>query len=661
MRASTLGAQLLLATLAPLAFASAAQGSPSFLPATTLGASTFAECPMQATMGPSGSAVALWSVKEGETGSVRAATRAPGSAWAEGGTLRQAGPPCVQGLVTNARGDVAGVWEAQFKDHPEDKVPSYHLIVGFRAAGGAWQQTTVVDEGTTETLAPDIAMDGAGDVTLVWRSNQPGHTVEAAFKPAGGAWQAAAPVSPETNNAYQPHVAMDQAGDTYVIWQHEPETSQEVIASAFRPAGGSWRTPVMMSVPAKGVLRAPPRIFMNPAGEAVAVWAHWDGANAIIQTSTARTAEHWEPAFDLSRPGKDAEVPHAAIDARGDEVAVWERKGEANTVIQAASRPAGSAWTAPATLSQEGHDAHWPSVELGPAGEAVAAWERFNGSNVIDQAATGSPAGVWQPAVDLSPTAHDGYTPSVSGDGAGNGLIAWESREGSSYTAVAVGYDGAAPSVGPLSLPQAYAGEPVTLAANPLDVWSALAPSSWAFGDGTAGTGTSVAHTYAAPGTYSVVFTTADVLGNQATATGTIAVAPSRRPPVISRLQESAGRWRAGRSTARISVRRARPPVGTTFTFTLDRPAAVTLAFTRQAFGHRRGRRCVSSGRGRRCALTLPAGSLTLAAHAGVNRVVFQGVLARGRRMRPGGYKLTLTARNQYGAAAASLGFTIVR
>lgn len=152
----------------------------------------------------------------------------------------------------------------------------------------------------------------------------------------------------------------------------------------------------------------------------------------------------------------------------------------------------------------------------------------------------------------------------------------------------------------------------------------------------------------------------------------TVAAAPSvlTSPPALlalrprlTSLRQSATRWREGRKLARIS---RRVPVGTTFTFALSEPASVRLAFVQPVHGRRVGRRCVAktrrNARRRACTRTL-GGTLVLSAHAGVNRVVFQGRLSARKALPLGGYTMTITAVNRSGlrSAPASLRFTIVR
>ncbi len=145
-------------------------------------------------------------------------------------------------------------------------------------------------------------------------------------------------------------------------------------------------------------------------------------------------------------------------------------------------------------------------------------------------------------------------------------------------------------------------------------------------------------------------------------------VAPTA--PVLSNLTESAIAWRVGKLLAKLSARRParhpKYPVGTTFSFRLDRAALVTFKFTRAAPGRRLGRRCVAqtrkNRRKRRCTRTIVAGTLVLAAHAGTNKVRFQGLLAKGKRLAPGRYTLLVTASaSGKRSLTGNIGFTIVR
>jgi uncharacterized repeat protein (TIGR01451 family) len=111
---------------------------------------------------------------------------------------------------------------------------------------------------------------------------------------------------------------------------------------------------------------------------------------------------------------------------------------------------------------------------------------------------------------------------------------------------------------------------------------------------------------------------------------------------------------------------RRRPPVGTTFKFTLDKAAPVRFDFTQAVRGRKLNGRCVAQNRRNRrkpaCRRTAIRGSLGFAGHAGVNTVRFYGWLSNRRRLKPGRYTLVITATTTgVGSTSKTLTFTIVR
>jgi virginiamycin B lyase len=107
--------------------------------------------------------------------------------------------------------------------------------------------------------------------------------------------------------------------------------------------------------------------------------------------------------------------------------------------------------------------------------------------------------------------------------------------------------------------------------------------------------------------------------------------------PLLSQLRASRVRWHLGSALAHVSSQRKRqPPVGTTVSFTLNEAATVTLAFVQKR-----------SGKPSR-----KAGSLSLAAPAGADQIVFQGRLSPHRTLRPGSYMVAVTATNRLGKSS---------
>jgi hypothetical protein len=125
---------------------------------------------------------------------------------------------------------------------------------------------------------------------------------------------------------------------------------------------------------------------------------------------------------------------------------------------------------------------------------------------------------------------------------------------------------------------------------------------------------------------------------------------PKAMRPVLTKLRQSHRRWRRGRNLARISSLVARRegrriPLGTTFTFKLNRRAGVRLVFA-QCKG-----KCF-----RRAAV------LSFTGHRGMNRIRFEGRVSHNKRLKLGRYKMTATARSGgRSSKPRSVSFAIVR
>jgi sugar lactone lactonase YvrE len=152
-----------------------------------------------------------------------------------------------------------------------------------------------------------------------------------------------------------------------------------------------------------------------------------------------------------------------------------------------------------------------------------------------------------------------------------------------------------------------------------------------------------------------------DPHGGRAMASATVTVDGSR--PIMTGLRTSSRvlgvrpRRQRGRGVA--AARRS-PPRAATIRFRLSEAAAVRLAVERARSGRRpRGRACSPRAeRGRRCTAWARARTLTRSASAGRN-----GIVLRARGLRPGRYRVTITAIDRAGnrSARRALRLRVVR
>ena len=290
--------------------------------------------------------------------------------------------------------------------------------------------------------------------------------------------------------------------------------------------------------------------------------------------------------------------------------------------------------------------------------------------------ADGTSGGVSGACVNAGPALEGIYDPTVSPDGAsvylpgydGQTLDVYRRETGPSCQAVSVAT--AAQTATSVSLRCSDSdGDPVTtsIVAQPAHGTLGSVDQSSATVVYTPQSGYS--------GTDSFTFAASDGTNASGPATATITIAPPVMPappagsspghpratprPILTRLGQSAAVWRE----VRVGARRA----PTTFSFTLNEAARVTLTFTEKVAGQRIGGVCVTPRRAQRhasrCVRSVTLGSLSVQGRAGHNRVAFNGHLPRHGWL-PRGQRITVTATAtaaDHHSAARRLSFLVSR
>ena len=114
--------------------------------------------------------------------------------------------------------------------------------------------------------------------------------------------------------------------------------------------------------------------------------------------------------------------------------------------------------------------------------------------------------------------------------------------------------------------------------------------------------------------------------------------------PLLTNVHESHRDWRE----RNLRQPKHHPPTGTTFSYTLNEPATLRLAFTQKHPGRILAHRCqapTKTDRNKpRCTRMLTIATLTATGHAGPNHLPFKGRIPHAKRLRSGTYTLVITA-----------------
>jgi RTX calcium-binding nonapeptide repeat (4 copies) len=232
-----------------------------------------------------------------------------------------------------------------------------------------------------------------------------------------------------------PRIASDGAGNIVAVWR-EVDGDASAIRAASRPAGGTWSSAQRISTPAAAT--ESPKLAMDKLGNAVAVWQRSTGHDSVVQAAIRPAGGAWSPAQDLSAPGEAAFNADVALEA-GQMTAVWMVMSGRQTAIETSSRAVDGSWSPAVTISGPIGNTSAPVVAVDDEGAALAAWRWSDGAFLVVQAAARSRAGVWSPPQILSGPGRSASQPLIAMDASGNALVAWLRYNGS-WTAAQVAY-----------------------------------------------------------------------------------------------------------------------------------------------------------------------------------------------------------------------------
>ncbi len=383
----------------------------------------------------------------------------------------------------------------------------------------------------------------------------------ATWEPDLADWSA--PTLLDVGNLGPPDLAVDGAGVVTMAWVERMD-AQSLLRTRRRPVGSALFEIAQTPLAAGSSFATNPDVASNAAGDTVVVWGLGTGFDGLMQVAvrSAGAVSFGDP-IDVATAAH-VEAPLVAIDGAGTATVAWSEVTDVARVWVATAL-AGGAFTPPVQVDSGGDRAVALTLSGSAAGASVLAWiYRWDASGSrVARAAYRPAGGSFGATIDLTERVvgvlDDEVAASIDPDG--SAFVAWARRtlaEGFLYRAYARVLDGRGPVLPAVAVPATgTAGSAVAMSAPASDLWSGPPTITWNFGDGGTGAGASTSHVYAAAGSYTVRVTATDGAGNSTTLTRTIVVGPAAgqdsTAPVLSGARLSPGRLPTGEG-ARLRV-----------------------------------------------------------------------------------------------------------
>ncbi len=229
---------------------------------------------------------------------------------------------------------------------PENKVLSQDYSWRFSTQDGTWEEQAkkLKRPGGAAAARPQVAIDNAGNAIVVWQQKDTGtpdsvqSIIARRYSPDQGWQNLAQPVENSAENCAYPQVAMVANEKTMVLWLQGSEGEESVYAKS-PGENGIWTLATAESIESIEDAANHPRLVMDQAGNALAVWSEEEETEALggllswgdIYVNQYSPETGWqENAALISKRTTDAfggnQFPDVALGPNGSAIVVWEQR-----------------------------------------------------------------------------------------------------------------------------------------------------------------------------------------------------------------------------------------------------------------------------------------------------------------------------------------------
>ncbi len=251
-------------------------------------------------------------------------------------------------------------WGAERIDNPSTTLTDTRelVLVGYGDAGAtaAWQE----------------AEELTGDLNF-WASR---------YDTVGLDWETQLPFGNDDSEVTEDlRLATNGSGDLIAVWHQFHGVEHNIWANRYDTAWG-WGDPELIE--ADSAVPPKPEVAMDPGGNAVVVWVHWD-ESASDQNIMARRYDDldgWQPAETIDEGFGDAAAPHVAMGPNGNAMAVWRQRSDTipytDDIWSSHYDARTGEWAEPELVDTEDGAATAPRVTMDEDGNTIAVWRQWD-------------------------------------------------------------------------------------------------------------------------------------------------------------------------------------------------------------------------------------------------------------------------------------------
>ncbi len=333
-------------------------------------------------------------------------------------------------MAVDAGGNINIVWE----DSGDCSFRTSNIFFSRSTDGGVTFSTPTNLSATMTTAlfsVPQIAVDTAGNINVVWESDTGNLAIWFRGSSDGGAtFSSPKMVSTHTGGSLNAQIAVDKKGNINVVWEDDIASHSDISFSRSTDNGASFSFPMNLSNPLGNCIANSntPRIGLDAAANINVVWTNDCGGNfdIFLSRSADNGATFSSPKNLSGTPGSSAN-PQLFVDATGNINVVWEESTPAD-ILFVRSGDAGATFSSAQNLSHNSGSSTnaWLTVDAGA--NINVAWEDTTPGNrdILFTRSTDSGATFLSTPLNLSNNSGLSAAVQIATDKSGDLNVAWQ-------------------------------------------------------------------------------------------------------------------------------------------------------------------------------------------------------------------------------------------
>jgi hypothetical protein len=327
----------------------------------------------QVAMDRDGNAMAVWQQSDGTGHNIMANRYVKGHGWGVAELIESAADNAFSPQVAmDERGNAIALWQQNGSPYSDVWSNRYERGVGWGVA--MLMETNNVGDAQN----PQVAMDGQGNAIALWQEHDgTRENIVAKGYLYGTGWGSNENLETGSGAAINPHIALNDSGNAMAVWQQYDGTRYNIMANR-HVAGSGWGGAALIET-GTGAAEYP-RIALDGQGNAMAVWRQVDGAYYRIRANRYSTSASWGDSSPLEMGIGNAFSPRIVMDRAGNALAVWHQyNGSINNVWTNKYSPS-LEWSIGSLFEDDDAGyAEAPQVAMDFQGNAVVVWHHDDG------------------------------------------------------------------------------------------------------------------------------------------------------------------------------------------------------------------------------------------------------------------------------------------